>query len=132
MPISHEWLVEDRVILTTMLDVVTENEIEEWLQNQQEMVAKGTPLVHHISDGLQLEKMDVNLKTFYKMITAIPRTKNFGWHIEVTTSPISKVTSSIVSRFAGVHTRTYPTVEQAVKFLREKDETLQNKTWQKV
>ena len=125
MPVQVEWLIPNRVIISHLFGVIRLEDVESLLAQQQNFVAEGCPLVHHISDGLNIKSIEIRLKTFQLLMKGVPMSPKFGWHIDVTTNPVTRMTSTLVSQFLPVHVRTYSTVEEAIRFLKEIDPTLQ-------
>src|SRR5690349_9895180 len=102
MPVQVEWLIPKRVILSTFSGAIRLEDIEGWLAIQMKMVDEGTPIVHHISDSLQIKSIEIRLKTFQTLMKAVNKSEHFGWHLEITTNPINRMTASFASQFAGV------------------------------
>lgn len=124
MPIQVEWLIPNRVIMSRMSGVISVEDIEGWLVSLTKMVNEGTPLVHHIGDNLQIESIEVSLKTLQVLIKGIKKADHFGWYLSVTTNPINRMMSALTSQFAGIRIRTYWTVEEALSFLKENDPSI--------
>src|SRR5688572_8505760 len=124
MPVQIEWLIPKRVIMSRFSGVISLEDIEGWLAILTKMVDEGTPLVHHISDNLQIESIDVSLKTFQVLIKGIKKADHFGWYLSVTTNPINRMIAALVSQFAGIRVRTYWTFEEALSFLKENDPSI--------
>ena len=132
MPIAIEWIVKDRIILSTLEGKVSSREIENWLDSQHLMVALGMPRVHHISDSRRLENLIVDDKRdAWNTMHILPRSRDFGWHVEISTNP-SNQTTPLLRHFAGVGMLAYPTVSDALKFLCEHDESLLELLYQRV
>jgi hypothetical protein len=125
MPIHVEWLIPQRVIISHLSGVIRLQDVETLLAQQQKFVAEGTPLVHHISDGLQIKSIEIRLKTFQLLMKGVPMSEKFGWHIDVTNNPVTRMTSTLVSQFLPVRVRSYATIKEAVRFLQEVDPSLQ-------
>lgn len=124
MPYQRSWLVEKRVALTRFYGNLTLEDVERFIVEQKEAVEIGIPLVHHISDGREIEKIELKLRTFQLLLNGIQPSERFGWQVEVTVNPMNRMISSIVGQFAGVNMRVEPTVEAAVVFLKRMDLSL--------
>src|SRR5689334_10111629 len=118
MTIQVEWLIPHRVIISHLSGVIRLEDVESLLAQQKKMVEEGTPLVHHISDGLQIKSIEIRLKTFQLLMKGVSMSENFGWHIDVTSNPVTRMTATLVSQFLPVHVRTYSTVNEAILFLK--------------
>lgn len=125
MAIEIDWLIPNRIILSKFTGTMTLEDVEGWLEIQMKMVEEGTPLVHHISNSLELDWVEIRLKTFQTLMKGISKSENFGWHIEITKNPVNRMVSNIVTQFAKVHTRSYTNMEQALAFLKENDPSLE-------
>lgn len=122
MPISVEWLVKDRVILSTLTDKVTAREVDAWLEDRKYMVDMGIPLVHHITDICQLDLTRLDSGVLEKLSHAMPQNPNVGCQIEVTSH----------KALADTEMRIFSSVDSALEFLHQQDETLAETFWQRV
>jgi hypothetical protein len=125
MPIQVEWLIHKRVIISRFAGVIRLEDMEAVLAQQAKLVEEGTPLVHNISDSLQIKSIEIRLKTFQLLMKGLPVSEKFGWHIDVTNNPVTRMTSTLVSQFLPVRVRTYSTINEALSFLKEIDPSLQ-------
>ena len=116
MAITLEWLIEDRVILSTLSERVTINELRMWRRDIQDMIAIGIPSVHLVCDSRQLEHQNFDFKVFQQMIPGILKLDNFGWYIPV----VDKLPVKLKS---GIHI--CPTIESALEFLQAYDASLE-------
>ena len=124
MPYETQWLVPNRVILTRIFGKVTQEEIENLIADIEAKLEAGTPFIHHISDGTEMDKIEINLKTIRLMLGGKKRSEILGWQIDVIHNPINKMISSIGNQIAGVRYRAFNTIQDAVAFLNENDPTL--------
>ena len=132
MPYKMQWMVPNRVILTQFWGRVSLQDIQQFISDLQHTIPKGTPQVHHISDGLEIEYIDISLKTLQMILRGIRPSEYLGWHIEVTDNPINQMISSIVSRFANVSYRTSDSMQGALSFLKASDDTLPLHAFEKI
>lgn len=124
MPVAIEWLVKDRIILSTLEGQVSSADIEKWLDKQLMMVALGMPRVHHMSDSRRLENLIMgDNQALWNIMDMLPRSRDFGWHVEVSTNSYNQ-TTSLLRHFASVEMLSYPTITDGLKSLCEHDETL--------
>jgi hypothetical protein len=132
MPYSVSWLVQDRVILTRFHGIVTEQDLIEWLTVQPEMVKSGTPLVHHISYSLEIERWQLSIASLKKLVQGFKKNEDFGWHVEVTSNPMGKMFGSFATQFAGIRMKYADSLEEAVEFLKGLDITLEEAKWEQI
>jgi len=123
------WLVKDRVLLSTFSGVITQLELESFISEVRGEIAKGRPLVHHISNSLALEKLELSLKTFRSLLGAYKMVGELGWQVDVNRNTVNKMLSSLGAQFVRIRTRTYPTLDEAVSFLKGVDPTLAGEVW---
>lgn len=129
MAYKIDWLVKERVLLTTFSGVITQPELAGFINDIRTEIPKGRPIVYHISNSLALEKVELSLKTFRTMLGAYQMVKELGWQIDVNTNALNKMFSNLGAQFARIRTRTYPTLEEAIAFLREIDPSLEKEVW---
>lgn len=132
MPIRVEWLVEGRVILSTFEDDVRSDEIEAWFDQQMQMVGQGKPCVHHITDSRRLLRIENVTRYRTRLAFNLPRSRDFGWHVEVSSRANHPRTSEFVPRFAVLKDHSYISTYDALEFLCDHDETLEELVYQKV
>jgi hypothetical protein len=130
MPYKMIWLVPERVIMTQFWGRVTLEDVQGFVDELEAKIEEGTPLIHHISDGLEIEKIEIKLKTFQLFLRGMRPPAKMGWHIEVTRNPINLMISALANQFAHIRYRTFDTVQEAFQFLSTNDETLGNITTQ--
>lgn len=129
---SHEivWLVDKRVLVTTFSGVVTMEEVETFTIEIQKMIAEeGEPKVHHISDSRGMERVQFSMAALRVMSQAGKMMKSLGWQVDVNTNVMNKMFANFGAQFAGLNTRTFPTMEEAITFLKRADITLADAEW---
>jgi len=129
MPHKVSWLVADRVLLTQFHGVITSAELGSFMEQVLDMARSGTPMVHHISDSIALERVEFSLATARAMLKGRSLISELGWQIDINRNPINKMFAGIISQFAGVRTRTFPTMKEAFMFLHNHDTTLASVDW---
>jgi hypothetical protein len=129
MPHQTVWLVEKRVILVTFSGVITAEELAEFVQETEHLIASGIPLVHLITDSLAMERVAFSLGTLRSLALAYQLTGKLGWQIDVNHNPLLKMLVAIGTQFARVRTRTFKTLADAIQFLKTNDVTLSNAEW---
>lgn len=129
MPYKISWLVEKRVLYTEFEGVITSEELGNFITDMTSMMEEGTPLVHHISNSLQLERVTFSLAGARSMAGAFKLTKMLGWQIDINQNQLNRMFADILSQFARVRSRTVLTYDDAIAFLKENDETLNQLEW---
>lgn len=130
MPHTVSWLVDDRVLMTQFQGVITSAELATFIEEVLELARRGTPMVHHISDSVALERVEFSLSTARAVLKGRQLVKELGWQIDINRNPINKMFAGIISQFAGVRTRTFPTMREAFLFLSKTDPTLSYVDWE--
>ncbi|HEX2618889.1 MAG TPA: hypothetical protein VHL11_02050, partial [Phototrophicaceae bacterium] len=87
------------------------------------------PLVHHITDSLSLERVDFPPETLQALIRTLKIGSELGWQIDINYNPLSKMLVNLATQVNITRTRTFPTFDDAVAFLKEHDQTLVNLRW---
>ena len=129
MPHKTRWLVEKRVIYVAFEGRITEAELRQFVGEVETMLDEGVPLVHLMTNSLEMEKVDISLGTLRALAGAYNLTGQLGWTVDINSNPVLKMFSGISSQFAGVRQRTVNSLDNAVAFLRENDDTLANAIW---
>lgn len=129
MPYQIRWLVEKRVLMTTLSGNLSTAELHAFIAEITLMVQSGTPLVHHISDSLNLGKVEMSFAGFRHLSKVINLSKEILWQVDINHNPVNKMLASVASQFFGVHSRTVKSLDEAVDFLRRVDPTLTEAQW---
>lgn len=129
MPHTVSWLVDDRVLMTQFQGVITGAELGTFIEEVLTLARTGTPMVHHISDSMALERVEFSLGTARNLLKGRQLVSELGWQIDINRNPINKMFAGIISQFAGVRTRTVPTMADAFQFLGQNDMTLAHVDW---
>ncbi|MBC8170452.1 MAG: hypothetical protein H7X77_02230 [Anaerolineae bacterium] len=129
MPYHIDWLVKDRVLLTTFSGVLTLDELIEFIDTIMLEIQQGQPMVHHVSNSLGMERVEFSLKTLQTLTRAKKIVDALGWQIDINRNPLLKMISGIASQFANARTRTFATADEAISFLKERDQTLADLIW---
>jgi hypothetical protein len=124
MPFSISWYVPDRVILVELSGVLTTTEIQTFTAQSYEMIAAGKPLVHFITDSQQIRKIE-SIPEALKAVQASPNHENGGWYIMVgSINPFVNFASDFVSSIMRSRYRRFDTMQEALDFIKERDESL--------
>jgi len=129
MPHEMRWLVDKRVVLTTFHGNITAEELTQFVTEIKAYIADGTPLVHHISNSLDLQKVEFSLGTISSVAKAASIIGQLGWQVDVNINPINRMFANLGSQFANIRTRTFATQQEAIDFLKENDTTLAELVW---
>lgn len=125
MTVVYSWLLEKRIIYIYNCGEITRDELMAVNEIVQPMVREGTKFVHTITDGTDIEKVAVGLgdirQAFFGRIQDIEKR---GWTITVTPSAMQRFFSSVMYQWADIRNRHYATMEEALRFLVESDDTL--------
>ncbi|MEM9953046.1 MAG: hypothetical protein AAF846_15685 [Chloroflexota bacterium] len=129
MPIAVEWIVRDRVILSSLTGKVTKTEFESWLESQRYMIELGEPLIHHITDTRQIDRLVIPPQKLQKMVRSLPRTPNCGWYVVVSGALQKNRVSSLMTQLSSIQINHTDTLDHAIDFLKDEDETLRDIGW---
>jgi hypothetical protein len=123
---AHEflWLVPKRVLYARFIGRLTIDELEVFVAEQHEQLASTSEYVHFINDATQVEGMEFSLKMLQTFTRQLERPDNFGWHIDVIPQTLNRMFASLAGQFAGVRTRQFGTLPEALDFLWHNDSTL--------
>ncbi len=124
MPYELHWLVEKRVTYARFHGVITIDVLAQYVEDQNALVAEGTPLVHSINDTLAVEKIDFNLRSLQVFSKTLKQPEGVGWHLDVSPKGLRRFLSSLALQFSGTRFRQFDTIEEAVEFIQENDPTL--------
>jgi hypothetical protein len=123
MPTEIRWHVPQRVIYVRFFDTMTMDAIIESMNTINQYFDEGIPLVHII--------MDVGDVTAYPSLTDLARGLKYerndkqGWSIYVGAQGVARFVASVTSQLSGSRFRMFDTLEEALAFLAEQDETLE-------
>jgi hypothetical protein len=129
MPHTTRWLVDKRVIYVEFEGRITKEELQQFVDEVKALLDEGIPLVHLITNSLDMEKVDISMGTLRTLAGAYNLTGQLGWTVDINNNPILKMFAGISSQFAGVRQRTVSSLDEAVNFLKENDDTLADSTW---
>ncbi|HRF95251.1 MAG TPA: hypothetical protein PLZ51_08650, partial [Aggregatilineales bacterium] len=113
----------------TFVGNVTKEDLIAFTKDMDAMVKEGQEPVYHISNSLQLTKVELSLPALFSVIKSIGTLRSLAWQIDVNLNPTNKMLASLSTQLMRIQTRTMPTLYEAVSFLKNVDETLQTATW---
>ncbi|MFN8531166.1 MAG: hypothetical protein U0670_21390 [Anaerolineae bacterium] len=129
MPYQLGWIVPKRVILTQFSGNISKDELIRYAMQMQREISSGDSPVYHISDSLNLGKVELSLGAVQKLIRTLPSFKALSWQVDINRPGLNTMLAALGSQFAGVRTRTFATQTEAVAFLKSVDETLERAVW---
>lgn len=125
MVIKIGWLIEDRIIYSQSTDMIDVDSITKQADFLAELLNDGkTSDVYIIFDSLQLNKFRVNivnLKEQTQRYLAHPRLK---CNVDVTRNIKNQMLGNVVSDMAGIRWTHCQTLDCALQYLQELDDTL--------
>lgn len=122
MPVTVSWLVPRRIVYEQFTGDVTVQDLRHNSELVAPMMAEGIPLVHTI--------IDVSAITSHPGINEIRNSTsmdiydNEGWRILVGANAIAKFVGSIILQLMKRRFRAFDTLEEALQFLADQDDTL--------
>jgi hypothetical protein len=123
------WAVEKRVLLSTFIGNVTKDDLINYTNQTRELVKQGVPPIYHISNSLQLVKVELSLSALFALIKSIGIFGELAWQIDVNLNPTNKMLASLSSQILRIHTRTMPSMYDAVTFIKQLEPGLENAVW---
>ncbi len=122
MPYEISWLVEKRVVYTRMYGFVTGEELANQNKDMTPFVKSSVQLLHTITDATDGIGTDVKLRDLQKAnFTDID---NLGWAIYVSPSKMNRFFASVITQLSHKRGRQFATLEEALNFLSDIDDTL--------
>jgi len=122
MPFKVSWLVEKRVIFSQTSGYLTTDDLITHNSVMEEYARVGENLVHIISDSTDVTGMNVGLRDLQKI--RFPALPNLGWAISISPKPMERFFASVMMQLTNKRGRQFATLEEALRFLQEIDETL--------
>src|SRR5688572_12816191 len=124
MPIYAKWLLEGRIIYSVMEGEITLADIQRYDDTLIEMMLSATGITHNIVDIRGITRQ-ANLKDIMR-IKAIhhPNSKGWGITIGAMDNGLARMLTSIIMSLAKARYRDMKNMEEALKFLQDKDISL--------
>ena len=116
------WYIDKRVIYERFHGEVTLEEFTDSVTAVEEMCAEGTPLIHVITDLLDITKWPPLLKL--SGAASHETLPGMGWTIIIVNNPALRLISAVVTQFAMNRMRTVKNIDEAMEFLISHDVTL--------
>lgn len=122
MPYKMSWLVDKRIIYTQMYGHVTSDEMAAYNKEMETFVQQSELLVHTLTNATDTTGVDMGLRDLQNM--SFTDIGNLGWAIYVSPSKINRFFASVITQLSHKRGRQFATMEEALKFLHEMDDTL--------
>lgn len=130
MAYKISWLLENRIMLITYDGVLSKADLQNYLSETMDMRDRANaklglngPLVHTITDARRMTKNEMSLKEALNMLTMV-RKQRVGWSIYIPATKLDKFFASLGHQLVGVRFNSFETVNDAIKFLIDTDESL--------
>ena len=122
MPYQQSWLVEKRIVYTRMYGYVTGEELLAQNEEMRAFIQQSEQLLHTINNATDTTGTDMNLRDLQK--TQFTNVDNLGWAIYVSPSKMNRFFASVITQLSHKRGRQFATLEEALTFLQEMDDTL--------
>lgn len=129
MPHTTQWIVEKRVLYSVFHGKITAEELHLFINAVRSEIREGTPMVHHISNSLDLERVEMSLATFKNLTGAYKMAGELGWQVDISRNRLNRMFVSMATQFTNVRSRGVENFDDAVEFLKRVDDTLADATW---
>jgi len=122
MPVTVEWLEENRITLATLTGELTTDELLEINTRQYDLIVNQTRRIHLIADVRELKKFPTQLSSFQRSTTSYLKLDTMGWVFIVgNNNPIFRFLASIVTQVSSIDMRQVDTIEEAIQHLNHID-----------
>lgn len=129
MTYTIEWAVEKRVIISTFIGDVTKEDLLSYINQMRELVKQGEQPLYHISNSLELTKVHLSLGALLQLVRSMGIFGHLAWQVDVNLNPTNKMLAALSSQIMRIHSRTVPSMNDAVNFIKSIDTTLANAEW---
>lgn len=129
MTYTIRWAVEKRVIISTFVGDVTKEDLIEYVNQMRELVKEAEQPLYHISNSLELNKVHLSLGALLQLVRSVGIVGHIAWQIDVNLNPTNKMLAALSSQVMRLRTRTVPSMNDAVNFIKSIDDSLVNATW---
>ncbi|MBA3870668.1 MAG: hypothetical protein ABI970_06455 [Chloroflexota bacterium] len=125
MPYKVAWFVEKRVLLSRYEGIITIEDARGQVREGNALLREGIPLTHSIIDMSAVEKLpSLQLASEFMSIDMSDVRDKLGWTIVVTNNKFLKFASSLFVPIFKVRQRFFGSLDEALAFLQEEDNTL--------
>ncbi len=122
MPYEISWLVDKRVIFSQTSGFLIGDDFTALNAAMEEYARMGENLIHIISDSTEVTGMDLGLRDLQKI--RFPDLPNMGWAISISPRQMERFFASVLMQLTNKRGRQFATLEEALRFLQEIDDTL--------
>lgn len=130
MPYQMQWIVEKRVILSTFSGIVTKAELLTFMNTISVEVRKGDAPVFHISDSLNLAKVELSLKALLDMVKTVRVFSELGAQIDINRArTVNTFLASAAAKLIRIDAHTVTSLEEAVDLVKRIDHRLAEAEW---
>lgn len=131
MPYQTQWLLPGRIIYSHTIGVVVADEVRAMIKEVADLgrsrdEAMQQLFVHQIVDATIVEKNTLSLPELKEIFGGNPPNPDLklGWTYSITPAPLMRFFASLAMQWMGIRTIQVATVEEALKQLNERDDTL--------
>jgi hypothetical protein len=124
MPYTCYWYLDRRIIYNHLYGTVTLEEAAALEDENFQHFEEGIPPVHIIVDMADVKKLPTSISQLNRMLQR-GRPPALGWIVLVGVNPLARLIGSMLCQVARVPFRTFDTLDDAVRFLQETDNTLE-------
>ncbi|MEO8613368.1 MAG: hypothetical protein ABI690_36090 [Chloroflexota bacterium] len=117
------WLVENRIVHVLNSGVANAEDVVNSMREAIALLDSGEAPVHMLVES-QTEGSDISLGDLLKIIRNNPKSTNIGWAVFVSENKMNRFFGSMGTQISGVQTKTFPTMAEAIAFLKRADITL--------
>jgi hypothetical protein len=118
------WLLEERVLIGEWWDSIDGAELRAYNDQALQMAATSAQTVHLISLSGRVNHTQLGLKDLQTIAQDYQRTTKIMWRLFVSPNRLDRIVANLAGQFFMGHYRQFATLEEALKFLREVDDSL--------
>ncbi len=123
MAYQVKWLLENRIVHVLNTGTANADDIVNSMHEAIALLDSGEPPVHMLVES-QTEGSDISLGDLLTIIRNNPKSNNIGWAVFVSENKMNRFFGSMGTQISGVQTKTFPTMAEAIAFLKRADITL--------
>jgi hypothetical protein len=123
MSYEVKWLLENRIVYVLNAGVGNAEDVINSMREAIALLDSGEPPVHMVVES-QTEGSDISLADLLTIIRSSPKSTNIGWAVFVSENKMNRFFGSMGTQISGIQTKTFPTMAEAIAFLKRADITL--------
>lgn len=116
MPYEYKWLKEPDYYQVTLTGIVTQTEIDEWMNRVLVDLDRNPNMTSTIVDMRSHPKFEFSILKM-QSVTKVAKHPRAGWVVVVGTSPLISFWLEALRKVAGLKFKVFPTIEDAESFL---------------